>query len=866
MPAAFPFLLIPLVLAFFLSAPCSQAAEATLPSGHFYVDAGPGQLLEPSRLQAELRAGGSELRVQSLQALDPGLEWSGRCDLSGLHRLVLEDAQLPPEAACLDLLRKLPSLKRVEAVQWREVHGWHPDDPGLTAQWHLRNVAAVEAWQIQRGRDSVSVAILDTGVDMDHEDLAGRIWIHPGEDLNGNGVYDPEDEDGLDTDGNGLIDDIQGWDYVDLPPGSLWQGEDGSPADNWPDDFNGHGTHCAGIAAAAGDNGMGVAGLGFGARVMAIRVGYQSNNGQAYVGYSIEGLMLAAYYGADVVSMSYGGSGFSDFVDELTWNMSQGGVVCLASAGNDGITDTFYPAGYENVISVAATNPDDSRAGYSNYGDWIDLGAPGTQILATLVGGGYGRLTGTSMSCPLTAGLCALLKGVRPEWGITEVRARLQASCDPVSGNPEGMGAGRINAARAVDLVPRVSRVEITDPRRRLADGEWSEVAFTVYVPLEDPLAEAVIQLESLEQGLEFESPSVDVGMLFPQQETTVTTRARWTGEGVASPLFRMVLYDNGPRWEGLGRLEAGLGEVLLIDADRATDWDIRPWITESLDALGLSHESISMRLPGMGWPMLSRYDHILLLSGSDLEPDLEAAPLPPSLFDSLEAYRAGGGHLLLSGQNLADALPANWLADELGAAVADPAVGAAVAHGIAGDPLTEGLQLLLIGSGGAGNQEEMDQFFAPDARVLFSWDEGDPSAAAALRSEDGRLTVLGFGLEGVNGEPDWASSRSLLLERLLGLETALGRTPLPAEFALQAAWPNPFNPELQLALQLDRSRDVVIEVYNLAGARVDRLAPGRLSAGRHQLSWRPQGLASGHYLMHLRDSRHSPTSVLYLK
>jgi hypothetical protein len=675
-------LLCALILATTLGAPDLQAGpEPALFPGHFYLDPLPDGLdPKPETLQALLDRERPGLRVTAVRPVGSLLSperWSHGVDLSRLVRVELEGPGTGEELA--RLLGQLPGVKRCEPVYLRPLSAWYPDDPGLTAQWHLQTVEATGAWQIRKGQARATVAILDTGVDMDHEDLQSRLFINPGEDLNGNGIAEPEDEDGLDTDGNGLIDDLRGWDFVNLPPGSLWPGEDGAPADPDPDDFNGHGTHCAGIAAAAGNNGLGVAGLGFGSTIVPIRIGYQAPDGMGYVGYSMEGLMLAADYGCDVVSMSYGSSGFSSIEQELFFMLSQSGMVCVGAAGNENSTSTFYPAGYPQVLAVAATRQGDSRAPYSNHGDWIDVAAPGSQILATTVGGGYGRLTGTSMACPLTAGLCVLLKGLHPEWGFSTIKERIQATCDPVTSNAGTMGAGRINARRALDLVPRVSRVEVAHEARRLRAQQDEAVAFTVTVPGEDPLGSAVIHLGCDDPAIQLPASPVEVGMLFPGQEVTVQGLLRNLDPAPRSLTLDLALVDGDTIWTGQARLGAGLAPTLLIDADRSSEWDVSPYLKQAFQQLGQPLETFSYRLPESPLPELDRFQHVVLITGSDLEPVLEGSPAPQDLQTRLQAYADGGGQLLLSGQNLADALDTAFLENRIGATVAGESPGAIV-------------------------------------------------------------------------------------------------------------------------------------------------------------------------------------------
>jgi len=188
-----------------------------------------------------------------------------------------------------------------------------PNDPSFNLQYALHNtgqtggtpdadIDAPEAWDIETGDENIVIAVLDTGVDWDHPDLWGNIWVNPGEDLNGNGVVDPSDFNGIDDDNNGFIDDLRGWDFVDTT-NPVYPGEDGTIRDNNPMDFDGHGTHCSGIASAISNNNIGITGVCWNCSIMPVRFGYVSQTGLG-VGEMDDGIaaiMYAADNGAHVM-------------------------------------------------------------------------------------------------------------------------------------------------------------------------------------------------------------------------------------------------------------------------------------------------------------------------------------------------------------------------------------------------------------------------------------------------------------------------------------------------------------------------------------------------------------------------------------
>lgn len=305
-----------------------------------------------------------------------------------------------------------------------------PDDTYYAQQWGLTKINAPAAWDVQTGTLGIVIAIIDTGVDMDHPDLNGKIWNNPGETL-----------DGVDNDGNGLIDDLHGYDWVN--------------GDTDPQDDNGHGTHCAGISAAETDNAQGVAGVCWNCSVMPLKA-FQSSGRGSYADIAAA-INYAANKGAHVINMSFGSYADSQVVKDALEN-AYGTAVLVASAGNDNSLAKHYPAAYPWVIGVAATDGDDKKAGFSNYGTWVDVSAPGVNIYSTLFDDTYAGWSGTSMAAPFVSGLAALLVAEHPTWSKELIRGQLYQSTDNIDAlNPlyvGKLGTGRINAGTALSLVP----------------------------------------------------------------------------------------------------------------------------------------------------------------------------------------------------------------------------------------------------------------------------------------------------------------------------------------------------------------------------------------------------------------------------
>ena len=313
-------------------------------------------------------------------------------DFTNIYILKLPiDANIPSIA---EAYKKNPNVEYAEPNYIAHICV-KPNDLYYSQQWAHQNMQSEQAWDMERGNPNITIAIVDTGVDWNHPDLAANIWNNTDE-IPGNGI---------DDDGNGYVDDVRGWDFVN--------------SDSDPMDDNGHGTHCSGIAAAETDNGVGVAGVCWNCAIMPLKGLNVYGSGKSSD--LAIGIQYVADNGADIISMSWGSYSSSNLIKDVIGYAYVQGVVLVGAAGNDNTISKFYPAGYDNVIAVSATDSNDDKASFSNYGSWIDVAAPGVSIYSTMptyqvylnteygIPQNYAYLGGTSMSCPFVAGLAGLI-------------------------------------------------------------------------------------------------------------------------------------------------------------------------------------------------------------------------------------------------------------------------------------------------------------------------------------------------------------------------------------------------------------------------------------------------------------------------
>jgi serine protease len=331
---------------------------------------------------------------------------------------------------------KIPTIK-TDAV---------PNDPLYSSCPHLTQINAPNAWNVFNGSSNITVAVVDNAIMWNHADLAGNVYTNTAEAGGTTGV---------DDDGNGYIDDINGWDAAD---------NDNSPLPPNTNIF--HGTHVAGIAGARTDNSVGVSSIGWNIKIIPVKGEPSASGSNFSVTNGYEGILYSVKAGARIISCSWGGANYAitqQYVIDYAWNR---GSIIIASAGNNNNNSFNYPGAYNNVYCVAAVTGSDVKWSLSSYGSWVDISAPGENILSTMPYVGtptYQPQSGTSMATPMVAGLAALMLSKSPNMTRTDVLnciSNTAVNIYTLAGNSSysgSLGAGRIDAFAAMNCAATFS-------------------------------------------------------------------------------------------------------------------------------------------------------------------------------------------------------------------------------------------------------------------------------------------------------------------------------------------------------------------------------------------------------------------------
>ena len=409
----------------------------------------PNLKYSPSTILVQFDPSAPPYRRDSLRKLVDGERIASVRLVPGLE---VVGTSLPPEWA-VRILSRQPGVLIAELDPVLRITDTIPNDPLLPAMWGLLNngqtgglsgadIRATKAWDIFTGNPNFVVADVDTGIQLDHPDLAANIWTNPGEIPNNN----------KDDDGNGFKDDVHGWDFVNNKKD--------------PIDDNGHGTHTAGTIGAVGNNGIGVAGVNWSVKIMPLKT--FNENGYGTGSHMMQALDYAVAMGARVSNNSWGSAPYPNnyknawpSLRKTIENARAAGHLVVAAAANSALDADLtpqFPAAYDldNIISVAAMDHNDNLAWFSNYGlTSVDLGAPGVAVLSTRPGGNYTYGYGTSMATPHVTGVAALVWGLHPDWTYSQVRDAILNTTRPVPALAgKTVTGGVLDAFAAILYVP----------------------------------------------------------------------------------------------------------------------------------------------------------------------------------------------------------------------------------------------------------------------------------------------------------------------------------------------------------------------------------------------------------------------------
>lgn len=685
-------------------------------------------------------------------------------------------------------LRDRPEIQAVETFLL-PIPAEIPDDPGYGNQYYLPQIMAPEAWDLQKGDSTVVIAIVDDAVDYTHPDLWNNVFTN---ELEFSGLP------GVDDDGNGYVDDIHGYDVADDDP----EASSGVPGHT-------HGTQVTGNAAAVTDNGIGVASPSWNCEYLPVKASLDSD--PDVIGAAYEGIEYAALMGADVINCSWGRGGTaSEYQQEVIDYATGLGSLVVAAAGNDGTSEFHWPSAYLNVVSVAAVNANDVRAGFTNFGRTVDITAAGVNTYSTQRGGGYGYWGGTSASSPIASGLAALIKSGQPGMNPDQLARQLVLTADNIDDSNPGyeglLGIGRINAYRAVtetelEEYPYVEMVGWTvedpppggDGDSWILQGEEAGLWIIYWSYTVSPAENAMITLTTEAEGVEILNGVSDEGTIAAD---TIATSVEALTFRVAqdAPSQRADMYITFEAADGYWQqdtlsISIGLSPVLVIDDDDG-DNNVETYYTTVLDTLGAAYLVWDHIVQGVPDSLTLLNFPIVIWSCEWTFPSLE-----PDDRASLGAYLDGGGTLYMSGQDigwdLCDPGSDNtspeavaWYNGYLHALyVADDSNIQSVV-GVEADPIGDDLSFNLF-QPGRNSENQYPSVVDPYGGETYPVFRYNQSMDAAVRyRQDYGVVYTAFGFEAVSGTAtinpvDDTGNRTELMRRILNYLNPIVHTPL---------------------------------------------------------------------------------------
>lgn len=414
----------------------------------------------------------SSVKRQNLQQLGNSLRSQVVETIPGADLIVV---QRPAIELSSSVVKSLSSNDLVEYVEPNYIYriSKTPNDPSLEKLWGIINVGQTDgrgpgvagvdvdvekAWDLTTGNQDLVVAVIDTGVNFNHDDLKENMWTNAAE-LNG--------QAGVDDDANGFVDDVYGYAFTS------------DAAKTSPLDDHGHGSHCAGTIGAKGDDGKGIVGVAWNVKIMAVK--FLTASGGGTLADAVKSIDYATLMGAKIMSNSWGGGGPSQALKEAIQRANEKGILFVAAAGNDGSNNDSrptYPANYdvENVLSVAAIDNKGALASFSNYGKrTVHVAAPGVNVYSSTLGQSYSTYSGTSMATPHVSGVAALLASYEPELTGVQLKQRIMSTAKPIRTIAGRTSTGLVSAFNA--LTNQVPPPDMNDP------VNWTKMDLSVSTP-----------------------------------------------------------------------------------------------------------------------------------------------------------------------------------------------------------------------------------------------------------------------------------------------------------------------------------------------------------------------------------------------
>ncbi len=764
-----------------------------------------------------------------------------------------------------------------------------PNDEHYSSQWHHEKINMPDVWEFITDANDVLVTVLE-GVEWYHPDLYDNIWVNPGEDLDGDGVpMDPDDLNGIDDDGNGYVDDLIGWDFVD---------DDNDPDDQSSGYATGHGTMCSGIIAEVGNNRIGGSGIVWHTKIVCLR----SDQDSAHV---TSAIIAAMQYGIenniDIYNLSYGGYSHSPAAPyyQAAYNLTN--AVLIAAAGNENTSEISYPAGYSYILAVGATNRYDQRTWFSNYGTWVDLMAPGEHIYCTTVDSSYESPDGTSMAAPVVAGVAALLRQQFPDSSNEFIYEKLREGTDNIDSlNPgyEGLlGTGRINAAKAL-FQWRFPFITIDSFRVVDSDGDGRVIAseeaqLYLYFHNEEGWQtgeDLSINVFTSDTFVEFIDHTASLGDIPPGGTANIDSdpiRFRVADadfEGHTAKFgIRITSGTSDYRKSIYISVKIGYSPILVYDCDAEHSYS--DFLANTLEAGKTNFDVWRRRERGelLDESLADRYFRVIFVCGGDDSTQI----LSDEEINFLENFMDNGGNVVLTSQYYPDKLAIThpeFLENYFGATHDEDAITrmwGLYIDGIDGDPISDGMVLKgITSSDAANNQVSFGTAVPTGGGVGFLRYRSDTVSTrfAAIRNQlsSGAKTILmEFGIEGIcNGVPGFTSRDSLVAKilRWMGEEYTFIDEPQkdshPSKLDIKA-YPNPFNSSVTISFNADGAYSG--DIYDFSGKLIAHLGDGS-AVGRVTLSWNGRDnrgieAPAGMYLVKIHSlNRDEVYKIVYVK